>query len=140
MHPGSEEWLVTLSGAPTENPYFELNSALLSRTQIFELEPLSEDELLEVVRRGSAALGVEPAAVVEQLIARRSGGDARSALSILELAVETARAEGLELSEAHVEDAARKRPLVYEKAVNAHYDFISASIKSTRAGDVQASV
>ena len=138
--PGVEEGLVTLIGATTENPYFELNSALLSRTQVFELEPLDEDELLEVVRRGAAALGLEPPAGVEELIARRAGGDARSALSILELAVETARAEGAELYEAHVEDAARKRPLLYDKAGDAHYDFISAWIKSTRAGDVQASI
>jgi putative ATPase len=138
--PGLEEGLVTLIGATTENPYFELNSALLSRTQIFELEPLGEDDLLEVVRRGARALGVEPAPAVEQLIVRRAGGDARSALSILELATETARAEGVELAEAQVEDAARKRPLLYDKSGDAHYDFISAWIKSMRAGDVQASV
>jgi putative ATPase len=138
--PGIEEGLVTLIGATTENPYFELNSALLSRTQVFELESLSEGELLEVVRRGSRALRVEPAEEVEALIVRRAGGDARSALSILELAVETANAEGVELAAAHVEDAARKRPLLYDKSGDAHYDFISAWIKSTRAGDVQASV
>jgi putative ATPase len=137
--PGIEEGLVTLIGATTENPYFELNSALLSRTQVFELESLSEDELLEVVRRGAQALDTD-ATAVEGLITRRAGGDARSALSILELAVQSARAEGVELAEAHVEDAARKRPLLYDKSGDAHYDFISAWIKSTRAGDVQASV
>src|SRR5882724_11007635 len=81
--PGVEDGLVTLIGATTENPYFELNSALLSRTQVFELESLSEDEVLEVVRRGARELAVEPAAEVEALIVRRAGGDARSALSIL---------------------------------------------------------
>jgi putative ATPase len=131
---------VTLIGATTENPYFELNSALLSRTQVFELESLSHEELLEVVRRGGRELGVEAGADVEALIARRAGGDARSALSILALAVETARTEGVELAESHVDDAARKRPLLYDKGGDAHYDFISAWIKSTRAGDVQASV
>jgi putative ATPase len=135
--PGVEEGLVTLIGATSENPYFELNSALLSRTQVFELEPLSEDDLLEVVRRGSAALGVEPSEAAAALIARRAGGDARSALSILELAVQTA---GGAPAEAQVEDAARKRPLLYDRAGDAHYDYISAWIKSTRAGDVQASV
>ena len=139
--PGVEEGLVTLIGATTENPYFELNSALLSRMQVFELEPLGEDELVEVVRRGAAALDAPALAPeVEQLVARRAGGDARSALSILELAVETARADGGELTEAHVEDAARKRPLLYDRAGDAHYDFISAWIKSTRASDVQASI
>src|SRR5438034_6861763 len=56
--PGVEEGIVTLIGATTENPYFELNSALLSRTQIFELEPLSEEDLLQVVARGASALDV----------------------------------------------------------------------------------
>src|SRR5262249_31136528 len=138
--PGVEEGLVTLIGATTENPYFELNSALLSRTQIFELEPLGEEALLEVAGRGERELGVEASAEVELLIVRRAGGDARSALSILELAAQTDRAEGAELAEVHVEDAARKRPLLYDRAGDRHYDFISAWIKSTRAGDVQASI
>src|SRR5262249_39869044 len=138
--PGVEEGLVTLIGATTENPYFELNSALLSRTQLYELEPLSADELREVVRRGGAELGATLTPEIEQLIARRAGGDARTALTVLELAVQTAAEEGLEIAAEHVEDAARKRPLVYDKAGDAHYDFISAWIKSTRASDVQASI
>jgi putative ATPase len=138
--PGVEEGLVTLIGATTENPYFELNSALLSRTQLYELEPLSEDELREVVRRGAVELGASLTEEVEQLVARRAGGDARTALAILELAVQTAADEGTATTAEHVEDAARKRPLVYDKAGDAHYDFISAWIKSTRAGDAQASI
>jgi putative ATPase len=138
--PGVEEGLLTLIGATTENPYFELNSALLSRTQLYELEPLTEEELREVVRRGAAELGAPLTAELEHLIARRAGGDARTALAILELAVQTASDEKVELTADHVEDAARKRPLVYDKAGDAHYDFISAWIKSTRASDVQASV
>jgi putative ATPase len=138
--PGVEEGVVTLIGATTENPYFELNSALLSRTQLYELEPLSEDELREVVRRGATELGVSVSPDVEQLVARRAGGDARSALSVLELAVQTAAEESADVTAEHVEDAARKRPLVYDKGGDAHYDFISAWIKSTRASDVQASI
>jgi putative ATPase len=138
--PALEEGLVTLIGATTENPYFELNSALLSRMQLYELEPLSEEELLEIVGRGAAVLEVDVAPEVAALIVRRSGGDARSALGILELAAGTAGAAGVPLSEEHVEDAARKRPLLYDKGGDAHYDFISAWIKSTRASDVQASV
>jgi putative ATPase len=138
--PGVEEGLLTLIGATTENPYFEVNSALLSRAQIYELEPLSDGSLREVVRRGAAALDADVPGEVEELIARRAGGDARNALNILELGVSTARAEGVAFEERHVEDAARKRPLVYDKGGDAHYDFISAWIKSTRAGDVQASV
>jgi putative ATPase len=138
--PGVEEGLVTLIGATTENPYFEVNSALLSRAQIYELEPHPVETLRGVVRRGAAALEVEVPPDVEELIARRAGGDARNALNILELSVETARAEGAGLAERHVDDAARKRPLAYDKGGDRHYDFISAWIKSTRAGDVQASV
>ncbi|HUY72570.1 MAG TPA: replication-associated recombination protein A [Gaiellaceae bacterium] len=136
--PGVEEGLVTLIGATTENPYFELNSALLSRMQVYELEALTVEELREIVRSGAVELDAELVPEVEDLIGSRAGGDARSALGILELAVATAGAEPLTL--AHVEDAARKRPLLYDKGGDAHYDTISAWIKSTRAGDVQASI
>jgi putative ATPase len=138
--PGVEEGLVTLIGATTENPYFEVNSALLSRAQVYELEPHSLDTLRGVVERGADALGTKVSAEVTELIAERAGGDARNALNILELSVETARAEGGELEPRHVDDAARKRPLAYDKGGDRHYDFISAWIKSTRSGDVQASV
>jgi putative ATPase len=136
--PGVEEGIVTLIGATTENPYFELNSALLSRMQVYELEPLTGRELQEIVQRGSGELGVRVGAQIEELIAARAGGDARSALGILELAVQTAAPGPVETS--HVEDAARKRPLLYDKGGDVHYDTISAWIKSTRASDVQASV
>ncbi len=138
--PAVEAGLVTLIGATTENPYFEVNSALLSRCQIYELETLSHEELAVIVRRGAAELH---AALPEELvasIARRAGGDARSALSILELASQTAQAEGVPLEERHVQDAARKRPLVYDKGADAHYDFTSAFIKSMRGSDPDAAV
>ena len=138
--PGVEEGLLTLIGATTENPYFEVNSALLSRAQVYELEPHDDATLRTVIRRGAEALDAEVPAEVEDLIARRAGGDARNALNILELSVSTANAEGAIVAVHHVEDAARKRPLLYDKSGDAHYDFISAWIKSTRAGDVQASV
>jgi putative ATPase len=138
--PAVEEALVTLIGATTENPYFEVNSALLSRCQIYELEPLSEEELALIVRRGAEALDVKPGDDLVGLVARRAGGDARNALNILELAVQTGRAEGTAITEEHVEDAARKRPLVYDKGGDAHYDFISAFIKSMRGSDPDASV
>jgi putative ATPase len=138
--PGVEEGVITLIGATTENPYFEVNSALLSRAQVYELEPLSAEELETIVRRGAETLGAEVPDELVQLIAARAGGDARSAHNILELAWQTAEAAGDPLSEAHVEDAARKRPLVYDKAADAHYDFISAFIKSMRGSDPDASV
>jgi putative ATPase len=138
--PAVEEGIVTLIGATTENPYFEVNSALLSRTQIYELEPLSEDHLQVVVRRGVAELEADASDEIVELIARRAGGDARNALNILELAAQTARAEGGAVTEEQVEDAARKRPLVYDKGGDAHYDFVSAFIKSMRGSDPDASL
>jgi putative ATPase len=138
--PAVEEGLVTLIGATTENPYFEVNAALLSRTQVVELEPLSHDELATVIRRGADKLGAKVPDELVDLIATRAGGDARNALNILELAWQTAEARGAALDESHVEDAARKRPLVYDKSGDAHYDFISAFIKSMRGSDPDASV
>jgi putative ATPase len=138
--PAVEEGLVTLIGATTENPYFEVNSALLSRCTVVELEPLADEDLLTVVSRGAAALGATVDPEVATAIVRRAGGDARSALSTLELAWETASAEGVELAERHVADAARKRPLRYDRAADQHYDFTSAFIKSMRGGDADAAV
>jgi putative ATPase len=138
--PAVEEGVLTLIGATTENPYFEVNSALLSRTQIYELEPLSDGELAVVVRRGVAELETDASPEIVELIARRAGGDARNALNILELAAQTAEAEESPITEEQVEDAARKRPLVYDKGGDAHYDFISAFIKSMRGSDPDAAV
>ena len=138
--PAVESGLVTLIGATTENPYFEVNSALLSRTQIYELEPLSNDDLTVIVQRGAAHLGIEVSDELATLVARRSGGDARAALNTLELASQTAAAEGGPLEERHVEDAARRRRVVYDKGGDAHYDFTSAFIKSIRGSDPDAAL
>jgi putative ATPase len=138
--PAVESGLLTLIGATTENPYFEVNSALLSRTRVYELVPLSEEELAVVVRRGAEALAAEVPEPLVRLVARRAGGDARSALNILELAWSTAGSEGAALEERHVEDAARRRPVVYDKAGDAHYDFTSAFIKSIRGSDPDAAL
>jgi putative ATPase len=135
-----EDGLVTLIGATTENPYFEVNSALLSRCTVIELVALDEDELAEIVRRGGTALEVELDDELTVLIAKRAGGDARGALQILELATGTARAEGSQLTEEHVLDASRKRPLLYDRKGDQHYDFASAFIKSMRGGDADAAV
>ncbi|MGZ4412245.1 MAG: replication-associated recombination protein A [Gaiellaceae bacterium] len=138
--PAVEQGLVTLIGATTENPYFQVNSALLSRCQLYTLEPLSRDELEVVVGRGAEELGVELASELVSLIAQRAGGDARNALNILELAAQTAEAEGLAVEERQIEDAARKRPLVYDREGDAHYDFASAFIKSMRGTDADATL
>ncbi len=135
--PGVESGLLTLIGATTENPYYEVNSALISRTQVYELETLPPDEMAIVVRRGLAEVGAEAPDEVVELIAQRSGGDARTALNIVEIAGATASGP---VTVENVEDAARKPPLVYDKAGDQHYDFTSAFIKSMRGGDPDAAV
>jgi putative ATPase len=138
--PAVESGLITLIGATTENPYFEVNSALLSRSQIYELEPLSLEDLALIVGRGAAEIGAEISPELVTLVARRAGGDARAALNTLELAWRTAQAEKGALEERHVEDAARRRPIVYDKGGDAHYDFTSAFIKAIRGSDPNAAL
>jgi putative ATPase len=136
--PAVESGLVTLIGATTENPYFEVNSALLSRVQLFELGPLEITDLERVIARGEAEVGIALSPELRTLVARRAGGDARNALNILEAAA--AAASEAPVTEANVEDAARKRPLLYDKGGDAHYDFTSAFIKSMRGSDPDAAV
>ncbi|MBM3677819.1 MAG: replication-associated recombination protein A [Actinobacteria bacterium] len=138
--PAVEDGLIVLIGATTENPYFDVNAALLSRCAVVELEPLSEDDLRQVVRRGAAELGAEVADDVAAAIVARAGGDARTALLTLELSWQTARAEGVPLEERHVADSMRKRPIRYDRAGDMHYDVASAFIKSMRGGDADAAV
>jgi putative ATPase len=139
--PAVEEGLVTLIGATTENPYFEVNAALLSRTRIYELHTLSRDEVLTLLRRalerGECAGGEVPDEVLD-FLADRSGGDARAALSGLELACETAAAGPVTLE--HAEDAMQRKALRYDRDADQHYDYISAWIKATRASDPDASL
>jgi putative ATPase len=142
--PAVEEGLLTLIGATTENPYFEVNGALLSRSQVYELEPLSAAEVEELLRRALADpdRGIaEPPPVSDEalaMLAERSGGDARTALSGLERATE--RAAGKEVDVAAIEDALQRRAIDYDRQGDRHYDFISAWIKSTRGSDVDASL
>jgi putative ATPase len=138
--PAVEEGLVTLVGATTENPYFEVNSALLSRTQVYELHTLTAEHVAMLLRRalergecGATAVGDE----VIAFLAARSGGDARAALNALELACETS---GDEVSLADAEDAMQRKAVLYDKAGDQHYDYISAWIKSTRGSDPDASL
>jgi putative ATPase len=138
--PAVESGRLTLIGATTENPYFEVNSALLSRTQVYELLPLDREELAVIVRRGGESLGAGLSEELVDLIAVKAGGDARSALNIVELAWSTAQSEGAPLEARHVADAARRRPVVYDKGGDAHYDFTSAFIKSIRGSDPDAAL
>ncbi len=136
--PAVESGLVTLIGATPENPYFEVNSALLSRCQLYELMPLTREEMEGIVRRGEAALSVELTDGTRTEIVAAAGGDARNALNILESAV--AAAAGEAVTAEHVHDAARKRPLLYDKGGDHHYDVASAFIKSMRGSDADAAI
>ncbi len=135
--PAVEDGTVTLIGATTENPYFEVNSALLSRTQVYELGTLTPEHLAVLLRRGIEALGCTAGDEVVEFLSRRAGGDARSALNALELACETAEG-AVTLQDA--EDAMQRKALRYDKAGDQHFDFISAWIKSTRGSDPDASL
>ena len=142
--PAVEDGVVTLIGATTENPYFEVNSALLSRTQIYELYPLQPEDLKVLIGRALQAgecEGVRVADEVIEFLAGRAGGDARAALNALQLACATARRQGDEdVSLQDAEDAMQRKALLYDKAGDQHYDFISAWIKSTRGSDPDASL
>jgi putative ATPase len=138
--PAVEEGLVTLIGATTENPAFEVNGALLSRVRVYALQALTPEELATVLRRAAAgAMPVDDAAF--DFLAARSEGDARTALNALELAAATAAELGEErVSLARVEDALQRRAVLYDKRGDRHYDYISAWIKATRGSDPDASL
>jgi putative ATPase len=141
--PAVEDGTLTLIGATTENPYFEVNSALLSRTQVYELQPLEPEQVEEVLRRALSdpERGIaEPPPVGDEalaMLATRSGGDARIALSALERAVELTDGE---VGVAAVEDALQRKAIDYDRKGDRHYDFVSAWIKATRGSDVDASL
>jgi putative ATPase len=139
-----EEGLLTLIGATTENPYFEVNSALISRSQVYELKPLDAAQVEALLRRALAdpERGIAMPPPVEDaalaMLAERSGGDARVALSGLERAVE--RAQGKPIDVAAIEDALQRKAIDYDRQGDRHYDFVSAWIKATRGSDVDASL
>ena len=141
--PAVEEGLVTLIGATTENPYFEVNSALLSRARVYELEALTPAQVRALLDRAldrgecGPVDHVQPEAL--EFLASRSAGDARTALNALELACQTIGADrtvGLEAAE----DALQRRALLYDRQADRHYDTISAWIKATRGSDPDASL
>ena len=144
--PAVEEGLVILIGASTENPYFEVNSALLSRCQIYELQPLTNERVAGLVRRALAdpERGIaDPPPVGDDVIdflAVRSGGDARAAYNALEIACETAAALDRPVTVELAEDAMQKKAVLYDKGGDKHFDYISAWIKATRGSDVDASL
>jgi putative ATPase len=156
--PAVEEGLLTLIGATTENPSFEVNGALLSRVRVYALQALSAPEIEALLRR-AAGPEVDPEAI--EFLAARSEGDARTALNALELAAATAAetaqtgpSAGDEagageraaaehagrVTLARVEDALQRRAVLYDKQGDRHYDYASAWIKATRGSDPDASL
>ena len=145
--PAVEDGLITLIGATTENPYFEVNSALISRTRLYELDALGPDDVSRLLARAVERGYCGPPERVDEaaldFLAQRSGGDARSALNALELACTAAGAgsdPGARVTLAHAEDALQQRALLYDRQADRHYDTISAWIKATRGSDPDASL
>src|SRR5450631_3202293 len=139
--PHVEKGTLTLLGATTENPSFEVNAALLSRTRVVTLRPLEEEELVALLRRAlvspkglAGTVGADDAAVLA--MARAAGGDARRALTTLEVAA----SGGTRIDEARVAEALQQRTLLYDRAGEEHYNVISAFIKSLRGSDPDAAV
>jgi len=142
---------IVLIGATTENPSFEVNSALLSRSQVYVLRPLSPEATLDILRRaladaerglGAEAIDVEPDAL--EAIARLANGDARTALNLLEAAVMVAPTDPAShrrhLDVAFVAQVAQRRTLLYDKSGEEHYNLISALHKSMRNSDPDAAM
>ncbi len=148
--PDVEEGNVTLIAATVENPFFYVNAALLSRSQVFELKPLLEEDLLKMMKtaladeqRGLGLMQVQADDEALEHLARLSEGDARKALSALELAALTTRpgADGrIRLTRQVAEESIQKKAVVYDKAGDQHYDTISAFIKSMRGSDPDAAM
>ena len=134
--PAVENGTLTLIGATTENPYFEVNAPLRSRSTLFRLEPLSDDAIRRLVERGVDALATRVDDDAVDLLVDRSGGDGRRALTSLDVAAALAHPEPIRLE--HVESALGTSALRY--GPDEHYDVVSAFIKSMRGSDPQATV
>jgi putative ATPase len=148
--PHVEKGNIRLIGATTENPSFEIISALLSRSRVYVLKPLTEEQVVLLLRRALAdeeralgAMKLRASDAVLAKIAAYSSGDARSAYNVLEVAATLARAStevGAEITDAIVTDALQKRVLLYDKGGEEHYNLISALHKSVRNSDPDASL
>jgi putative ATPase len=148
--PHVEKGNIRLIGATTENPSFEIISALLSRSRVYVLKPLTEEQVVLLLKRaladeerGLGAIKLRASDAVLAKIAAYSSGDARSAYNVLEVAATLARATseiGAEITDAIVTDALQKRVLRYDKAGEEHYNLISALHKSVRNSDPDASL
>ena len=139
-----EKGVVTLIGATTENPSFEVIRPLLSRCQLYVLKPLGGDDLMELMQR---AITHDPELSQRQIvlketgaILRYSGGDARKLLNILELVVESSSDEKVVIEDKRVVECLQQNPMAYDKGGEMHYDIISAFIKSIRGSDPDAAL
>ena len=148
--PFVEDGTIILIGATTENPYFEVNGALISRSVIFELKPLGKSDIKELIRRAvydsEKGMGSYDAEIDEEaleFLADLSGGDARHALNAIELGIMTTdrSADGkIHITVEVAQECIQKRRILYDKAGDNHYDTISAFIKSMRGSDPDAAV
>ncbi len=146
--PGVEDGTIVLVGATTENPFFEVNSPLLSRMTLFRTESIEPEDLSNLVDRalsdGEKGLGKDALTIEEQtkmILVSRTGGDARQTLTVLELAATLAMGRGVsEIGVEDVEEALQRRIVRYDKGGDQHYDVISAFIKSVRGSDVDAAL
>lgn len=148
--PYTEDGTFILIGATTENPYFEVNRALISRSLVFELKPLNESDIKEIIREAvynkQRGMGAYKAVITEEALeylAIRVSGDARSALNAVELGIMTTEREEdgqIHLTEGVLEECMQKKALNYDKKGDNHYDVISAFIKSMRGSDADATV
>lgn len=140
-----EKGTITLIGATTENPSFEVNSALLSRCQVYVLKPLSRDNLLKIIHRAiekDVLFKRKKIKIKEdEALIQLSGGDARKILTLFELVVESqGENEDIVIDNGVVVDVAQQKVAVYDKAGEQHYDIISAFIKSLRGSDPNAAI
>jgi putative ATPase len=138
--PHVESGLITLIGATTENPSFEVITPLLSRSRVIVLEPLKKQDIVNIIKRAAKVRKISAAKLPPEsvdLLAELSGGDARVALGNLELAISLAKNK---ITKEVVEQAAQKRIPGYDKAGEQHYNIISAFIKSMRGSDATAAL
>ncbi len=148
--PHVENGMITLIGATTENPYFDVIPALVSRSRIFQLEPLKDDQLAIIFSRaledkeyGYGNRHIEFTEEARQHLFHQAGGDARNLLNAIELAVETTPADSdgwIRISLEVAQESIQKRALLYDRMGDEHYDTISAFIKSVRGSDPDAAL
>ncbi len=137
--PATETGEVVLIGATTENPYFEVNAALMSRTTLWRLKPLSEEDLTTLVHRGLTLRGATIADEALAALVATADGDARSALTTLDTAIQLARMN--DEANVQLDDVARARDgRLYHQSADTHYDQISAFIKSVRGSNPDAAL